>query len=201
MSVLPVYLYNHPVLKKKTEPITEMTGELRSFIKDMFDTMYAADGIGLAANQVGASIALTVIDVSRAANDDDDEDDEPIIEPIALINPVIEYFSDEEIDFEEGCLSLPHFREKVMRPDAVQIRFMDIDMKEHTMEVDGLFARVAQHEIDHLNGIYFFERLTSLRRTLSQKKLKRIIRGDISPKYAVVDASGKRFDYLPDDDE
>jgi len=202
MSILPVYLYNHPVLKKKTEPIAEMTGELRTFIQDMFDTMYAADGIGLAANQVGASISVTVIDVSRADYDDEDyDDDNEHIEPIALINPIIEYFSDEEIDFEEGCLSLPHFREKVMRPDAVQIRYMDIDMKEHTIEADGLFARVAQHEIDHLNGIYFFERLSSLRRTLSQKKLKRIIRGEITPKYSVVDAFGKRFDYSPEDDE
>ena len=199
MSILPIYLYNHPVLKKKTESIREMTGDLRTFIDSMFQTMHEADGIGLAANQVGASISLTVIDVSQAG--DEDEDDIIMPAPLALINPVIQYYSDEEIDFEEGCLSFPHFRDKVMRPDALQLKYFDIDMKEHTIEADGIFARVLQHEIDHLNGIYFFERLSSLRRTLSNKKLKRIVRGDISPHYSIIDADGKRIDYIPEDDE
>jgi peptide deformylase len=102
-----------------------------------------------------------------------------------LINPVIEAFSDDEEEFEEGCLSLPDFHDKVVRPTAIQVRYLDEHLKEHVQEADGLLARVMQHEIDHLNGIYFFERLSPIRRTLANGKLKRIARGDIEPAYPV----------------
>ena len=105
-----------------------------------------------------------------------------------LINPVIEAFSDDELEFEEGCLSLPDFHDKVVRPAEIQVRYHDEHMKEHTREASGLLARVMQHEIDHLNGIYFFERLSPIRRTLSSGKLKRIARGDIEPAYPVYQA-------------
>ncbi len=175
--ILPIYTYNQPVLKQKTSAIDDMTDELQAFINNMFETMYNAHGIGLAANQVGKGLAVTVIDISDS--DDDDMEEGPLV----LINPVIEAFSDEEDDFEEGCLSLPDLRDVVVRPTDIQVRFLDQHMKEHRREVGGLLARVMQHEIDHLNGMYFFERLSPIRRTLAQGKLKRIARGDIEPDY------------------
>jgi peptide deformylase len=174
--ILPIYTYNHPVLKAKTDQITEMTDDLQRLIDDMFETMHNANGIGLAANQVGKGLALTVIDVSDA-----EEEETPT--PLTLINPVIEAYSDITEEFEEGCLSLPEFREVVVRPEAIQVRYLDRDMKEHVLEVDGLLARVMQHEIDHLNGIYFFERLSAIRRTLSSSKLKRIAKGMVETEY------------------
>jgi len=183
MPILPVYLYNHPVLNQKTSPVKEITDEIRTSIADMFDTMHSADGIGLASNQVGRSLSVAVIDISET-----DERNAP--PQFAMINPIITHYSDEEIDMEEGCLSLPQFREVVVRPEFVQVRYCDVDMKERAIEADGLLARVIQHEIDHLNGIYFFERLSSVRRTLSQKKLRRIAAGEIIANYSTVDVAG-----------
>ena len=178
--ILPVYTYNHPVLKQRTSEITEANAEIQSLIDDMLETMYNANGIGLAANQIGKGLSLTVIDLSDAEEEDDASDG-----PIVLINPVIEAFSDNEEEFEEGCLSLPDFRDVVIRPSEIQVRYLDRHMKEHRSEVGGLLARVMQHEIDHLNGIYFYERLSPIRRTLAQGKLKRIARGEIEPEYEV----------------
>lgn len=177
--ILPVYTYNHPVLKSATARIEDMSDELNEFIANMFETMYNANGIGLAANQVGKGLAITVIDIAESEEADESE------RPLVMINPVIEAFSDEELEFEEGCLSLPDFHDKVVRPAEIQVRFLDQHMKEHTREAAGLMARVMQHEIDHLNGIYFFERLSPIRRTLANGKLKRIARGDIEPAYMV----------------
>lgn len=176
--ILPVYLYNHPILKKKSQKVTEMTDELREFIKNMQETMHRADGIGLAANQVGSDQAITVVDIS-----DVEEERGRQHPPMVLINPVIEYFSDEEEELQEGCLSLPEFRDYVTRPSQIQVRYLDENMKEQVKEADELLARVIQHEVDHLNGIYFFERLSPMRRALSQKKLKRIIRGEFDAHY------------------
>lgn len=178
--ILPVYTYNHAVLKQKTSQIDDMSADLGALIDDMFATMYNANGIGLAANQVGKGLALTVIDVQ-----DSDDDDAATSEQLVLINPVIEAFSDEEEEFEEGCLSLPDLRDVVIRPSAIQVRYLDRSMKEQVREVDGILARVMQHEIDHLNGIYFYERLSPIRRTLANGKLKRIARGDIEPDYEI----------------
>jgi peptide deformylase len=177
--ILPVYTYNHPVLKTSTARIDDMSDELNKFIRDMFETMYNANGIGLAANQVGKGLAITVIDMAES------EDASEAGRPLVMINPVIEAFSDNELEFEEGCLSLPDYHDKVVRPSEIQVRFLDEHMKEHTRESGGLLARVIQHEIDHLNGIYFFERLSPIRRTLGNGKLKRIARGDIEPAYPV----------------
>jgi peptide deformylase len=178
--ILPIYTYNHPVLKQRTKAIEDMSDELRTLIDDMFETMRRAPGIGLAANQVGKDLALTVIDISDA-----DEDEGGPEGQLVLINPVIEAFSDEEEEFEEGCLSLPDLRDVVIRPSAIQVRYLDENMKEIVREADGLLARVMQHEIDHLNGVYFFERLSPIRKTLVQGKLKRIARGDIEPDYEI----------------
>jgi peptide deformylase len=179
--ILPVYTYNHAVLKQKTSQIDDMSDELNTLIDDMFATMYNANGIGLAANQIGKGLALTVIDTQ----DSDEDDASSASEQLVLINPIIEAFSDHEEEFEEGCLSLPDLRDVVIRPSAIQVRYLDRAMKEQVREVDGILARVMQHEIDHLNGIYFYERLSPIRRTLAGGKLKRIARGDIEPEYEI----------------
>lgn len=184
MSILPIYVFDHPILRKKAEIINTIDDSLIAFIADMKQTMHYADGIGLAANQVGSPLSLTVIDISPMKGYEKTK-------PLTLINPKILYYSDEETDYEEGCLSLPNLRDTVIRPDAIQVRYMDENMKEHTIEADGLLARVLQHEIDHLNGIYFSDRLSSIRKTLIQSKLKKISRGDISPDYDIVLSNGE----------
>lgn len=179
--ILPIYTYNHPVLKAKTTPIEEMSDEVQSLIDNMFETMYEARGIGLAANQVGKGLSLTVIDTTEA----EDDDDEGAGERIVLINPVIEAFSEEEEEFEEGCLSLPDLRDIVVRPIEIQVRYLDANFKEQVRGADGILARVMQHEIDHLNGTYFFERLSPIRKTLVQGKLRRIAKGEFDAEYDV----------------
>ena len=165
--ILPVYTYNHPVLKQRTAQINDMSDELRNLIRDMFETMYKANGIGLAANQVGKGLSLTVIDIS-----DRDEGEEP--GQIVMIYPVIEAFSDDEEEFEEGCLSLPDYRDTVIRPSAIQVRYLDASMTERVLEADGLVARVMQHEIDHLNGVLFIDHLSKLKRDRVVKKFTKL---------------------------
>lgn len=180
MAILPIYLYNQPVLKQKAIPIEEMTDEVVEFVKNMRETMKAAPGVGLAANQVGSRHAAIVVDISGVEDEENTE-----LQELTLINPVIEHFSDELNEYEEGCLSLPYYFETVERPAAVQLKYYDIDMREHTREIDGMLARVVQHEVDHLNGIYFFERLTPMKKALAHNKLKRIQRGLVETEYPV----------------
>lgn len=178
MSILKIYSCYHPVLKKPTEEVTEMTPELRQLIDDMFDTMHAADGSGLAANQVGISKSIVVIDVSYYEKRE--------YSPIALINPRIVSSSEEEVDFEEGCLSIPGVYENVKRPKAVEVEYYDTDMKLQRVADDDLLARVMQHEIDHLNATLFIEKISPLRRAMNKSKLKRIQKGDFDNKYEMV---------------
>ena len=128
----------------------------------MFDTMRNANGIGLAANQVGADKSIFVIDVSQVEDYEDTK-------PLALINPKIIKRSDEKVIMEEGCLSIPDIREEIARPETITIMYQDTDLKEHSLEADGLMARVMQHEYDHLQGILF----TDLVSDVIKKKLKR----------------------------
>lgn len=179
--ILPVYLYNHSILRKKTTPINDMNDDVQQFITNMFDTMAQAYGIGLAANQVGDHRSIIVVDIT-----DPEDETPPQIPPTVFINPVIEKYSDDLIDYEEGCLSVPKFRDKVFRPDAVRVKYLDKDMNEKIIEAEGILARVLQHEIDHLNGIYFFDRLSAVRKTLAQGKLRKIMRGDIVPDYEYI---------------
>lgn len=182
--VLPIYNAFHPVLKQKTKDVTHFDDKLKKLISDMFETMIFAEGIGLAANQVGQSISVLVVG-------DIKEDGILKHKSKAYINPVIEDWSEETVDYNEGCLSVPELREDITRPKAIQIKYYDEDMKEHREEVDGLLARVLQHEVDHLNGILFFERLSPIKRTLIQNKLKKIKKGIIIPDYPMVLPNGK----------
>lgn len=179
MSILPIYVYDHAILKNKAIAVDQMNDEIRTFIEDMKQTMNKAEGIGLAANQVGSPLSITVIDISPVEGYESTK-------PMILINPKITYYSDEETDYEEGCLSLPNLRELVIRPEAIQVSFMDEKEQMHTIQADGLLARVLQHEIDHLNGIYFTDRLSQLKRTLIQSKLRRISKGESKADYDIV---------------
>ena len=195
MAVLPIYNCFNPVLKKKTEPIKEIDDDIKTLIKDMFESMYGANGLGLAGNQIGESKSIVTIDLSK---ENDFKNPPP---PLAMINPVIVAFSEEEIDYQEGCLSVPKFYDSVTRPAEVEVVYLDISGKENKLEASGLLARVIQHEVDHLNGILFFERLHPLRRALSKNKLKRIQKGLVIPIYPMIDKDGKFVDGIEDDDD
>ena len=176
MSILPIYTFDHPVLRKKLRLVEEIDDELVQLSVSMFDTMHNADGIGLAANQVGRDVAMTVIDISGVEGFESQE-------PLLLINPIVESVDDVEEGYEEGCLSLPDLRADVVRPIAAQVRYFDIDMHEHVIEVDKLLARVMQHEIDHLNGIYFIDHLKPMRRAMMKRRLLEIKRGEVEAEY------------------
>jgi peptide deformylase len=185
MPILPIYTFDHPVLKRIAEPVADIDDALLKFVASMTKTMHNAEGVGLAANQVGDSRAIATIDISDF---DDEKTGKPYnIPPMTLINPVIEAFSDATVEFEEGCLSLPTFRDKVLRPSGIQVRFYDVQMHEHRLEADGFLARVIQHEIDHLNGKYFFEYLSPIRRALAHPKLRRIQLGQVPTDYPLFD--------------
>jgi len=188
MALLPVYNSFHPVLNKPVNNVENINGTISKLIEDMFETMYKADGIGLAGNQVGKELAVITIDTTVS---DDKSQHYPTL---AMINPILESSSDINVDFTEGCLSVPKFFEKVTRPDKVRIRFYDLHEKEITLEAEGLLARVIQHEMDHLNGVLFYERLTPMRRTLAKNKLKKIRQGKVDTDYAMInDYQGKRL--------
>ena len=176
MKILPIYTYDHPVLRKKLKPVKEITSDLVELALSMHATMNNADGIGLAANQVGDERQILVIDISKMEGYESTK-------PMTMINPVVEAVSEEEEPYEEGCLSLPDLRAEVVRPEAVQVRYLDTNMAEHVIEVDDLLARVMQHEIDHLRGIYFFDHLAPMRRALLKRKLLEIKRGEVEPDY------------------
>jgi peptide deformylase len=194
MSVLPIYNCYNPVLKKKTEKINEIDESIKKLVKDMFESMYGANGLGLAGNQVGEGKSIVTIDLSK---ENDYKNPPP---PLAMINPEIITFSDEEVEYQEGCLSIPKFYETVTRPAGVEVVYLDLDGKEIKLEAEGLLARVIQHEVDHLNGILFFERLHPLRRALSKNKLKRIQKGLVIPNYPMIDKDGKFVAGVEDDD-
>lgn len=168
--ILDIQTYGKDVLRRKTEEIKEIDNDLKSFIADMFETMYGAEGIGLAAPQVGRSIRLFVIDISPL-----DESEKKRV----YINPFIYEFGEEQDDYEEGCLSIPTVREIVTRPTTIKIRYQDLDGKAHDEEVDGFLARVIQHEYDHLEARLFVDHLSSLKRSLLKKTLKKIAAGEI----------------------
>ncbi len=181
MAILPIYTYDHPVLKQVAKPVENITDDLIQFVNAMLETMNNADGIGLAANQVGDERAVAVVDLSEL--EDEKKKSKIKTPPIILINPRITLFSEETSDSEEGCLSLPTYRDSVNRPEKIQIQFFDLQMHEHTLEVEGLLSRVMQHELDHLQGKYFFERVSAVRRAMAHPKLRRIQLGQVEADY------------------
>jgi peptide deformylase len=164
--ILTIVKYPESVLSKPGEPVTEFNSELRKLAADMFETTYASQGIGLAAPQVGVSKRLTVIDVSMGKDPKD---------RLVLINPEI-IFSEGKLYEEEGCLSFPDIREKIVRAAKVRIRAQDEYGKWFEMDGGELLARCMQHEIDHLNGMLFIFRMSGLKRDLNLRKIRKMIR-------------------------
>jgi peptide deformylase len=159
-----IRIYGDPILRKTAIPVTSFDNTLKRFVEEMTVTMRTKDGIGLAANQVGKAIRVVVIDPTAGER-----------EPYVLINPELTYLSDETIDEEEGCLSIPTIRLKVRRSKVVSAKALDADGKEILIEkAEGILARALQHEIDHLNGIMFVDRVSLLQRRLVSAKLKKL---------------------------
>ena len=167
MALLPIFETPDPVLRQISSPVEKVDDALRVLIDDMFDTMYAAPGIGLAAIQVGVPRRLLVIDLQEP----EEEDGEPVRDPLVFINPEILETSETTRPYQEGCLSVPDQYAEVMRPDRVRARWLDRDGKQREEWIDGLLAVCLQHEIDHLNGILFIDHLSRLKRDMIMKKL------------------------------
>ena len=165
MSVREVVLMGDPVLRTEAAAVERFDDELRTLVRDMFETMYLAEGIGLAAPQVGISKRVLVVDLRR--------EDEPE-QRVALVNPKVVWASDERDKQPEGCLSIPGLEEVVERPWAVRIEGFDPTGKEIVLEADELFSRALQHEIDHLDGVLFLDRVSPLTRKLAMKKWKKL---------------------------
>lgn len=184
--VLPIIAYGDPVLKKKGKEITKEYPELDTLISNMWDTMYEAYGVGLAAPQIGLSIRLFIIDPSPFADDEEltSEESEQLKNlKKVFINPTIISEEGDEWAFNEGCLSIPEVREDVFRKPKIVIEYQDENFESHRDTFDGLAARVIQHEYDHLEGILFTDKLSSLKKRLIKGKLTNISKGKIQSDY------------------
>ncbi len=170
MAILKIYETPDPVLRQISKPVEEVTDWHRTLIKDMFETMYDAPGIGLAAVQVGEPIRLLVMDLQEPV-DPEDPKSKVIKEPRVFINPEILEASDSTVPYTEGCLSVPDQYADVMRPDRIRARWLDENGKAHEEEMDGLLAVCLQHEMDHLEGVLFIDHLSKLKRDMVLKKL------------------------------
>lgn len=178
--ILNIVGYGSAVLKKVAEQIDKDYPNLQELIDDMFETMYNADGVGLAAPQINLSIQLLTIGF-RPYDEDTDTFGEKIER--VMINPEIIEEKGEKILFNEGCLSVPGIHEDVLRPESVVVRYLDRNFEEHTEELIGMLARVAQHEIDHLMGKVFVDRLSNIRKTLLKRKLGDVAAGRMRTHY------------------
>lgn len=185
MKTLPIYTYGFEVLRKKTKKVTKIDDKFIELVGSMFNTMHKASGIGLAAPQIGSDLALTVIDVSKA-----EEKKKIKTEPITLINPLIRDYHG-EITLEEGCLSIPYVRGEVTRPETIYIEYQDLDLNKHYIELRGFIARVAQHEIDHLNGVLFIDHLDKDERKILKPELDLIRKGEIETDYLLAELPKK----------
>lgn len=184
--ILPIIAYGSSVLKVKASPVDTEDPNLDKLITDMWETMYNANGVGLAAPQIGESLRLFVIDASPFAQDEDLASEE--VEFLkdfkwVFINPKMISETGEEWDFTEGCLSIPNIREDVSRKKEINIHFLDEQFKEQTLTLNGLAARVVQHEYDHIEGILFTDRLSPLKRRLLKGKLSNISKGNVNSDY------------------
>ncbi|MBE8721471.1 peptide deformylase [Sphingobacterium pedocola] len=182
---LPIVAYGDPVLRKKTAEIDEDYPNLKELIDNMFETMYAARGVGLAAPQVGLPIRLFVIDASPFAEDDEDEAGDPSLKDFkkVLINPIIIEETGDKWAFNEGCLSIPDITEEVQRPTNIIINYLDEDFEEHEVALSGLAARIVQHEYDHIEGKLFIDKLGPVKKAMLKSKLDAISKGNVKVSY------------------
>jgi peptide deformylase len=170
-----------PVLKRKAEAIEPNDDTIQVLIDNMFDTMYNAHGVGLAAPQIGKSVRIFVVDTIQIEDRKKNPDYDGIKE--VFINPEIIQESGIEWKYEEGCLSIPNIREDVERMPTVTLKYLDRSWNEHTVTLDGINARVVQHEFDHIEGVLFTDRINPLKKRLLQRKLEKISKGKVSVDY------------------
>jgi peptide deformylase len=191
--VLPIVVYGDPVLRKVCVDIDKDYPGLDQFINDMFDTMYEAKGVGLAAPQVGKAIRIFIVDAKPFAEVDDDEESEYSPEEMkqmegfkrVFINARMLDESGDEWKFNEGCLSIPKIREDVSRKPKIKIEYYDQKFKKHTEEYEGVIARVIQHEYDHIQGVLFTDKIGPLKRQLISGKLNDISKGKVNADYKI----------------
>jgi peptide deformylase len=167
MALLPIVCIPDSILRETSTPVETFDAELKTLIADMFETMYDAPGIGLAAVQVGVPKRLLVIDLQE----EEDVDGKPVKDPRVFINPEILEESEQLVPYKEGCLSIPDQYAEVLRPDRVKVKWQDAEGAWHEGEIEGLLAVCLQHEIDHLNGVLFIDHLSRLKREMLLKKL------------------------------
>ncbi|HEU5467573.1 MAG TPA: peptide deformylase [Gemmatimonadales bacterium] len=166
MSIRSLHLLGSPVLRERAKPVPVVDDTVRQFVDDLFDTMHAAKGVGLAANQVGVPLRVAVVDVGEESPD-----------PLVLINPVVTPRGDLIETAEEGCLSIPDIFAEVDRPVDITLQALDRDGKAYTMEISGYKARAVQHEVDHLDGVLFLDHLTAVKRASLMSKWRRARKG------------------------
>ncbi len=176
---LPVYLYGHPVLRKESTEITKEYADLPKLIEDMYATMYASEGVGLAAPQIGRNDRIVVIDASPVA------ETYPECEgrKMTIINPELTILDGEKVSRSEGCLSLPGLSESVSRVEHINLKWVDENFEPHEEEISGFLARIVQHELDHLEGKLYIDHISPIRKQLIRGKLHNIIEGKIRCDY------------------
>lgn len=185
---LPIYLYGHPVLRNQSEDITPDYHDLKKLLDDMYATMYASEGVGLAAPQIGRNDRIVVIDASPVA----ETYPECKGKKMTLINPEIEILDGEKITRGEGCLSLPGISENVTRVEHIRLKWVDENFTPHEEEISGFLARIVQHECDHLDGKLYIDHISLIRKQLIRGKLTNIIEGKIRCDYPVKYAPKKK---------
>ena len=184
--ILPIVAYGNPVLKRVADEITSDYPDLSELIENMWETMYAAHGVGLAAPQIGLSIRLFVIDASLFV--DEEEMDQEEIDTLkdlkkVFVNPIIEEEQGELWSFNEGCLSIPDVREDVSRKEEIVVSYVDENFTPQQLKLNGLAARVVQHKYDHIQGVLFTDHLSPLKKRLIKKRLTSISKGSVSVEY------------------
>ena len=165
MAILTILEFPDPRLRTRARPVAEVDDRIRQLVDDMFETMYAAPGIGLAATQVNVHERVVVMDISEEGN-----------QPLVFINPEVSVIGDENRDYQEGCLSVPGFYENVTRPAEIRVKALDRDGKPFELEPDGLLAVCIQHELDHLEGKLFVDHLSAIKRQRIRQKLEKLQR-------------------------
>ena len=195
--ILPIVAYGDPVLKREAEEIDEDYKGLKELISNMFETMYEASGVGLAAPQINKSIRLFIVDGSPFAEVEEGEEPDPLAEGLenfkkVFINPIIEEEEGEEWGFAEGCLSIPQIREEVFRKPKIKISYFDENWQFHEEEYEGYAARIIQHEYDHVEGVLFTDHLSPLKKRMLKKKLVNISKGSIDVQYRMKFPVNKR---------
>ncbi|MDI6779299.1 MAG: peptide deformylase [Bacteroidota bacterium] len=178
MSVLPIYLDGTEPLRKKGKFVSKIDDATIRFVMDMFETMHSADGIGLAANQVGVLKRIIVVDISCLEDFKD-------VKPLALINPEVIY-KEGKCTMEEGCLSVPEVRAEIVRPKTIKVRYKDTNFQDQELEANDILARVILHEIDHLNGVLFIDYVPKSKKKEFIDQLEKIQNGVVETKYPII---------------